>query len=141
MKVSVKYKLFGTFMILFVMAISFLFGFLVAPSRTNGNMIYWFFKAICLIWLALMILLLWLRKSSFSKFVPIVLIAISAQLIPSLSRIGFKGENPMVPSYMILISVIIIFILSSISILLLIAHEKYQKDENRAIPSSNSKKD
>lgn len=140
MKTSVKYKLFGTFMILFVMLISMLFAFLVAPGRTMGNVVYWSFKAVGLIWLALMIVLLWLRKTNFSKFVPPVIMAIIAQIIPSFARIGYTGETPVVPGIVIIIGIIAMFLLASFSILMLIAHDKFKEDEDRAIPSSNAKK-
>ena len=140
MKTSVKYKLFGTFMILFVMFISMLFAFLVAPGRTMGNIVYWSFKTVGLIWLVSMIVLLWLRKTNFSKFVPPVIMAIIAQLIPSLARIGYTGETPLVPGIVIIIGIIAMFLLASFSILMLIAHDKFKKDEDRAIPSSNAKK-
>ena len=140
MKTSVKYKLFGTFMILFVMLISLLFGFFVAPSRTNGNVVYWAFKTATLLWLASMIVLLWLRKTNFSKFIPPVVIAMLAQLIPSLARIGYVGENPAVDIVVIIIGLIVMFLMLSFSIIMLIAHEKFKNDEDRAIPSSNTKK-
>ena len=138
MKTSVKYKMFGTFMVLFVMLISILFAFLVAPARTTGNVVYWVFKGICLAWLAAMIVLLWLRKTNFSKFVPPVLMAIVAQIVPSFSRIGFKGETPAVPGMVIIISSLVLFILFSVMMLMLISYDKFKKDEDRAIPSSNS---
>ena len=63
MKDSLKYKLFVTFCLMFVALLSLSFGFFVGASRTNGNIAYWVFKSIAIIYLVVLLILVWTRNS------------------------------------------------------------------------------
>ena len=104
MKISLRYKIFATVVLLFIAFVSLNFGFNVAPSRTIGNEVYWVFKAWSLTYLAVLIGGFWLKSKRFSRLGPAGLMVTCAQLIPELSRIGFKGENPSVHVSIIVIS-------------------------------------
>ena len=138
MKDSLKYKLFVTFILVFITLLSLSFGFFVGSSRTDGNVAYWIFKSIAILYLVYLIILVWFKNSRVWKMLPISVIGFIMQLIPILLRIGWTGENPKVPVAFIYISAILMFILIAMSILLSISANKFSKDEDRAKPSSNS---
>ena len=138
MKDSFKYKLFVTFGLLFITLLSLSFGFFVGSSRTDGNVAYWIFKAIAILYLVVIIALIWFKNNKVGKLMPLSVIGIIIQLIPILLRIGWTGDNPKVPVALIYIAAIVMFILVSFSILLSISSNKFSKDEDRAKPSSNS---
>ena len=138
MKDSLKYKLFVTFGLLFITLLSLSFGFFVGSSRTDGNVAYWIFKSIAILYLVVIMILLWLKNNKVGRLLPLSLIGLVIQLIPVLLRIGWTGETPKVPVALIYIAAILMFILICISILLSISSNKFSKDEDRAKPSSNS---
>ena len=138
MKDSLKYKLFVTFGLLFITLLSLSFGFFVGSSRTDGNVAYWIFKSIAILYLVVIIVLVWLKNNKVGKLLPLSLIGFVIQLIPILLRVGWTGETPKVPVALIYIAAIVMFILVSFSMLLSISSNKFSKDEDRAKPSSNS---
>ena len=137
MKDSLKYKLFVTFCLMFVALLSLSFGFFVGASRTNGNIAYWVFKSIAIIYLVVLLILVWTRNS-ISNILALSVGGIIIQLVPLLLRIGYIGEQPAVPVLVIYIAAILMFVILVSSILFSISSNKFKHDEDRAKPSSNS---
>ena len=120
MNTSLRYRIVATIIITFITFTSLSFGFFVAPSRTTGNEIYWTLKIITLFWIILALGSFWITRKSFFKLAPISLIATIVQIIPELCRIGYKGENPQVPTFIIVICIVSLSILFVVSIVIAI---------------------
>lgn len=107
-KVSLRYKIVATVILVFIGVVSLLFGFSVAPSRTINNDVYWVFKSWALMYLLVLLAGFWVKSRRFSRLAPAGLLVTIAQIIPEFSRLGFKGENPSVPTITIVLSSIIL---------------------------------
>lgn len=107
-KVSLRYKIVATVILVFIGVVSLLFGFSVAPSRTINNDVYWVFKSWSLVYLFVLLAGFWVKSRRFSRFAPAGLLVTIAQIIPEFSRLGFKGENTSVPTITIILSSIIL---------------------------------
>lgn len=161
MKDSLKYKLLGTFAFVFVMGLSFAFAFIgkhydfqdtAFAYRVEGNTAYWIFKIIFLVWLAIECVGIWISKKPFSKYLPVSILGVIAQILPVFMRMGYNpdkaaiclmnGKSPVAGLDHPYIALIILvafaaFIFVCVGLLLSFSHGKFAKDEDRAKHSSN----
>ncbi|MCI5744931.1 MAG: hypothetical protein MR270_01455 [Erysipelotrichaceae bacterium] len=134
---KVSYKILSTVILLFIVALSLVFGFFIATSRTEGNVAYWVFKAIVVAWLVFDIIFLWCPKTTFSKLFPNVIFATISQAIPAFMRIGWTGEDKLVPPTLIIVFAIILMMIIAFSSLMSISHGRFKRAEDRVPTSSN----
>lgn len=118
MKISLRYKILATIILVFILTVSLLFGLTVAPSRTNNNDVYWVFKSWAIVYILVLIAGFWVKSRRFSRLAPAGLLITIAQIIPEFSRLGFKGDNPSVPTVVIVLSSIALGIVLFFSIYL-----------------------
>lgn len=135
MKDGMKFRFLGCFVLFFFAALSLSFGFLVGRASTEGNTAYWVFKIICVGWLVLDAVGILVSKGGFTRYFPLVITSLSAQIFPIFLRIGWKANHE--PSLAaIYICGIILFLLIAISLFYTFAHQRFQSDVNKAKPSS-----
>ncbi len=139
MKKSLQYRIISMIIIIFIALISLSFGFFVARSRTEGNVAYWVFKCIAVLWLVVEGITLWLPSANFGKLFPITIVAVLSQGIPALMRIGWTGDTPKVPVALIYVCAIVMFVFLITSVLFSLSNKTFKADEDRAKPSSNYK--
>lgn len=139
-KNEMKYKILVTMVFLFIIILSLSFGFFVAKDRTNGNVAYWVFKIIAILLLVIQGTIVWVKNASFSKIFPNSIVALIAQFLPILMRIGWYGEDKNVPVGLIYFNAIILFIMIALSILYSISHSQFKQQEDKAKHSSNYQK-
>lgn len=132
---SNRYKLVATIGLLFVIAISLMFSFLVGTKQINGNAFYWVFKGIALASLIAIIVMLWFKKASFHKFFPLTLTAVLYQGVPALCRIHNSKGN--IPTAMYFIVVILTFLFVVAALLYGVSNDQFKEAENKAKKSSN----
>ena len=135
---SSKYKILVFVCINFLALLSLSTGFLLGPARTEGNVVFWVFKGITVAFLVFTGVLALLKSSTFSKMSPIVESALLAQLIPTLCRIGWTGEEPEVPILVLYLCAILTFVAIVVAVFFAISHKAFKEAEDKAIPSSNS---
>ena len=138
MKTSKQYKLLVTFILVFVAAISLSIGFLVGTNKTSGNVAYWIFKIITILWLVIECVALWLPKVNIGNQLVVGCLGFIAQLVPIFLRIGYSAnDKTSTPIAWIYISAILLFILIAIALFLSISGRQFKEAENRAKNSSN----
>lgn len=138
MKTSKQYKFLVTFILVFVAAISLSIGFLVGTDKTNGNVAYWIFKTITILWLVVECVTLWLPKVNVGNQLLVGCLGFISQLVPMFLRIGYSvKDNTSTPIAWIYVSAILLFILIAISLFLSISGRQFKEAENRAKKSSN----
>jgi len=138
MKDSSKYKILAFACINFLALISLSTGFLLGPARTEGNAAFWIFKGISVAYLVVVSVLVLLKNSNFSKMAPIVEAGLLLQVIPTLCRIGWTGEEPKVPVLILYLCAIATFVIIVLAIFFGISHKAFKEAEDKAIPSSNT---
>ena len=135
MKDGMKYRFLACVVFVFFAAISLSFGFLIGKASTEGNVAYWVFKGICVGWLVILAIGVLLSKGGFSRYFPLALSGLVAQIFPLFLRIGWKvNHQPSIAA--IYICAILLFLLVVINLFYAFAHQRFTKDENRAKPSS-----
>ena len=135
---SSKYKILVFVCINFLALLSLSTGFLLGPARTDGNIAFWVFKGIAVAFLVVTSVLTLLKSSTFSKMSPVVESAVLLQVVPTLCRIGWTGDEPKVPVLILYLCAILTFVAIVVAIFFLISHKTFKEAEDRAIPSSNT---
>ena len=79
-------------------------------------------------------------EAGFSRFFPLSISSLSAQILPVFLRIGWKA-NHKASLAAIYICAIVLFLLIVVNLLYTFAHQRFSKDVNAAKTSSNSQKD
>ncbi len=165
-KYSTRYKALSTFCLLFIIAISLMFSFLVGkkgssyyigdeviknpalPMSVYGNVFYWIIKIVALLWIVAVIVLTWLPNASFHKYFPLTLAGIIFQAVPALCRVGYsvKGiydgklvQASPVSTWVYFMVVILLFILLGAGLLYAISNDQFKEQEKKAKHSSNYK--
>lgn len=138
MKDTIKYKLLSSFIMFFALLVSLSFSLFVGKQATDGNIAYWVFKIIALVWIVAIIIGIWLQDANFSKLLPLAIISIIVQGIPAFLRIGWAKEHKVIIGLVYLFA-IVMFILMIFSLLFGISNKRFKKAEDKAKPSSNAK--
>lgn len=138
MKDTIKYKLLSSFIMFFALLVSLSFPFFVGTKSVDGNVTYWVFKVIALVWILAIIVGIWLQNANFSKLFPLAIISIIVQGIPAFLRIGWANEHKVMVGLVYLFA-IVMFILMIFSLLFAISNKRFKKAEDKAKPSSNAK--
>lgn len=135
MKESMKYRLLGSFVLLFFAGLFLSFGFVVGRASTEGNVAFWVFKGIAVGFLAILAIAMLVTKGGFSIYFPLAIAGFASQIFPIFLRIGWKA-NHKVSIAALYICGVLLFLLIATSLLYTFAHQRFAKDENSAKKSS-----
>jgi len=136
---SLRYKLVSSFFLIFVLTISTMFAFLIAPKAVDGNVAYWIFKGLALASIVGELVFLFTKNASFHKYFPVSIALILYQGVPALMRIGYVKDKTAVPVGFIFLGVILTFMILGVVMLYALSSDQFKEAEQKAKHSSNYK--